>query len=253
MSNTPSVDTSGDHSGDRSSFETTQWSVVLAAGRENDTTRASAALEALCRKYWFPLFVYVQRRGYNAPDAQDLVQGFFARILERNDLQAVRRGQGRFRSYLCVALKNYIANEWKRGAAAKRGGGRVPIALEELIARAPEMPLPADERSPDRVFDQQWALALLDRVFTRLREEHHADGKSRQFECLQGFLVDHASSRSQADIGAELQMTESAVKQAVFRLRQRYQKLLRSEVADTVATLGEVEEEIRQLVTALRS
>jgi RNA polymerase sigma factor (sigma-70 family) len=239
----------GEH---RASFETTQWSVVLAASQEIDSLRARAALEALCRNYWFPLFACARRHGYSAADAQDLVQGFFARILERRDLQSVRKERGRFRSYLLSALKNFMANEWSRAAAQKRGGGAVPIPLDDLVKAHGGADLPVDDRSPDRVFDQQWALALLARVLERLRDEQRGEGRARQFDLLQPFLLEQHGARSQAEIAAELGISEGAVKQAVFRLRQRYRKLMHDEVAHTVGKFDDVEDELRYLVTALR-
>jgi RNA polymerase sigma factor (sigma-70 family) len=236
--------------GQRASFETTQWSVVLAAGQ--DSAKARPALEALCRAYWLPLFVFVRRRGYAVPDAQDLVQGFFARLLERNDLAAVRKERGRFRSYLLGALKHHLVNDWKRASADKRGGGEVPIPLDQLMCLNSGDAMASDQRSPDQAFDRQWALALLDRVLTGMREEQRIAGNEKQFECLQGFLVGSEYTRSQAEIAAELGLSEGAVKQAVFRLRQRYQAVLRMEIAATVATLGDVEEELRNLIAALR-
>jgi len=246
---------SGPHAEDsnpRHSFETTHWSVVLAAGQDSDHDRADSALETLCRSYWFPLFAYVRRSGYQTADAQDLVQGFFARILERKDLQAVRRERGRFRSYMLAALKNFMASEWRRSGAEKRGGGRIPIPLDELLDARADAGIPVDERSPDRVFDQQWAIALVNRVHAGLREEYCADGREKLFERLQGYLADSHLERSQAEIASDLTMTEGAVKQAAFRLRRRHQDLLRTEVAQTVATLGDVDEELRHLIKALR-
>ena len=246
-----SAESAADDLGQRASFETTQWSVVLAAGQES--TKAGPALEALCRAYWLPLFVFVRRRGYATPDAQDLVQGFFARILERNDLAAVRKERGRFRSYLLGALKNHLVNDWKRAGADKRGGGDVPIPLDELMRTNSGVAMASDQRSPDQAFDRQWALALLDRVLAGLREEQRIAGNEKQFECLQGFLVGSQEMRSQAELAADLALSEGAVKQAVFRLRQRYQALLRMEIAATVATLGDVEDELRHLIAALRA
>jgi len=238
----------------RESFETTHWSIVLAAGEHGtrDSAPASAALEELCRRYWLPLYAYARRRGHAEADAQDLVQGFFARILTRRDLAAVRREKGRFRSYLLTAFKHHLANDAEHANAQKRGGGHVPIALHELFRTVPEIALPVDERSPDRVFDQQWALALLRRVLAQLREDESQEGRGRVFDHLQGFLTGGGAAHSQEAIATELGMSEGAVKQAVFRLRQRYQKRLREEVAQTVATVADVEDELRQLVAALR-
>ena len=251
MTKGDSAESAANDFGQRASFETTQWSVVLAAGQES--AKAGPALEALCRAYWLPLFVFVRRRGYAVPDAQDLVQSFFARILERNDLAAVRKERGRFRSYLLGALKNHLVNDWKRAGADKRGGGDVPIPLDELMRTNSGVAMASDQRSPDQAFDRQWALALLDRVLAGLRQEQRIAGKEKQFECLQGFLVGSQETRAQAEIAAELALSEGAVKQAVFRLRQRYQALLRLEIAATVATLGDVEDELRHLIAALRA
>lgn len=235
-------------------FETTQWSVVLrAAGEDENSAEARTALDSLCRCYWQPLLGYVQRQGYSSADAQDLVQGFFARILARRDLQAVRRERGRFRSYLLAALKNFMVNDWKRQAAEKRGGGQASISLEHLAPTGAAEPAVVDGSSPDVLFDRQWALALLERVLEQLRAEHAAEGREAQFARLRPFLVGEADAPSQSEIAAELGLSEGAVKQAVFRLRQRYQKLLRLEVAHTVATIGDVEQEMRHLVAALRS
>ena len=252
MSDADSSEASGELAGGQGSFESTQWSVVLDAAGDQDSAKARTALETLCRAYWHPLFTYLRRRGYHAPDAQDLVQGFFARILERNDLQAVRRERGRFRSYLLAGLKHFLVNDWKRASAEKRGGGQIPIPLDDLIHTQSGELLAADHRTPDQAFDRQWAIALLARVLARLREECFADGRDRQFECLQDFLTGQADPRPQGEIAAELGFSEGAVKQAVFRLRQRYQKLLRMEVAQTVATIGDVDEELRHLIAALR-
>ena len=249
---TPS-DATENSPGTRGSFETTHWSVVLAAGGEQNSATARAALEKLCRTYWCPLYVYVRRQGYSAADAQDLVQGFFARLLARKDLTAVRQERGRFRSYLLGALKHFLINDWKRSVADKRGAGQIPISLDDLMQTHGDVRAEDHRRTPDQSFDHQWALALLGRVLDRLREEHAMEGKTRQFECLQRFLSADHDSRSQSAIGAELGISEGAVKQAVFRLRQRYQKLLRAEVAQTVATLGDVEDELRALIAALRS
>ena len=249
---TPVESDSGPGAGPRA-FETTHWSVVLAAGDDPDSIRARDALETLCRTYWRPLFVYVRRQGHSDADAKDLVQGFFARVLARRDLQGVRRERGRFRSYLLAALKNYLVNDWKHAAAEKRGGGHALVRLDDLDSGMAAASLPAENCSPDRAFDQQWAHALLQRVLGRLREEHVAEGREAHFTCLQAFLTGDAEARPQAEIAAELGLSENAVKQAVFRLRQRYQKLLRAEVANTVATVGDVDQELRQLAAALRA
>jgi RNA polymerase sigma factor (sigma-70 family) len=235
----------------RSGFATTQWSLVLAAADEPDSATARGALETLCRAYWKPLYVYARRQGYGDADAQDLVQGFFARILARRDLKAVRRERGRFRSYLLGALKHFLVNEWKRSTAQKRGGTDTVVSLD--AAHDAGATISDGTRSPDQQFDRQWALALLTRVLEDLRVEHAAEGREAQFRCLRGFLTGDDTTRSQAEIAADLGISEPAVKQAVFRLRQRYQKRLREEVAQTVATFGDVDQELRHLVAALRA
>lgn len=252
MPDSDSSEVAAGATGGRGAFETTHWSIVLDAAQESDSPRARAALETLCRTYWQPLFAYLRQSGCSAPDAQDLVQGFFARLLERNGLQAARQERGRFRSYLLAGLKHFRVNEWERACAGKRGGGQVPIPLDDLIRTQSAELIAADARSPDRAFDRQWAIALLGRVLAQLRAEYSAAGRDRQFECLQGFLTGQRDLRSQAEVAAELGLSEGTLRQAAFRLRQRYQKLLRAEVAQTVATAGEVEEELRHLIAALR-
>jgi RNA polymerase sigma-70 factor (ECF subfamily) len=227
--------------------------MVLAAGQDQNSATARDALETLCRAYWYPLFCYVRRQGESVADAQDLIQEFFAHFLARKDLQAVRRERGRFRSYLLIALKHFLINEWKRASAQKRGGNKIPIPLDDLINERSKELTATDNRPPDLAFDRQWAIAVLNRVLARLREENRDEGKERQFELLQEFLTGHEGSHTQAEIAAELGTSEGAVKQALFRLRQRYQKLLRTEIAHTVATLGDVEEELRHLISVMRS
>jgi RNA polymerase sigma-70 factor (ECF subfamily) len=248
----PPLDLDSERADRRAGFETTHWSVVLAAADAPGSERAQVALEILCRTYWQPLFTFVRRQGYAAADAQDLVQGFFARILARRDLQAVRRERGRFRSYLLGALKNFLVNDWKRASAGKRGGGQPAIPLEPAVE---SLAVASSEHglSPDQQFDRQWALALLARVLEQLRAEHAAEGREAHFRCLCGFLTGDDDIRPQSEIAAELGLSEGAVKQAVFRLRQRYQKKLRAEVAHTVATFGDVDQELRHLAAALRS
>ena len=249
----PTSDTQADSGGaGRSSFETTHWSVVLAAGEEQSSPQAQGALETLCRMYWYPLYAFVRRQGHTEADAQDLVQGFFARILARRDLQAVRRERGRFRSYLLAALKNFMVNEWKHAAAQKRGGGQSPIPLDDLIREHAAHAMASEQQSPDELFDQQWAIALLERVLDQLRAEETAEGRARQFALLRAYLISDGDARPQSEIATELGLSEGAVKQAVFRLRQKYQKLLRAEIANTVATSGDVDQELRHLIAALR-
>ncbi len=231
-------------------FVTTQWTAVLAAGR-SDSTHARTALEKLCRDYWFPLYAYVRRQGHDAHDAQDLTQEFFARLLEKNYLADVQREKGRFRSFLLAAMKHFLANEWHRANAQKRGGGQKLIPLEAGDAESRYGVEPAHNESPDKLFERRWALTVLDLVLTRLREEHVASGKINNFDALKGCLTGDRALLPYAELGATLGMSEGAVKVAVHRLRQRYRELLRAEIANTVATAAEVEEEMRHLFAAL--
>jgi RNA polymerase sigma-70 factor (ECF subfamily) len=231
-------------------FATTHWSVVLAAG-EGDSPQAADALARLCRAYWFPLYAYVRRQGHDVPDAQDLTQEFFARLLEKNYLKSAAREKGRFRSFLLIALKRFLANEWERARAQKRGGGQALIELDAASAEERYRLEPADVASADRVYERRWALALLDQVLLRLRDEAARAGKAGQFELLKAFLYGEKAPLSQLEIGARLGLSESAIKSAVHRLRQRYRELLRQEVAQTVASPADAEDELRHLLNVL--
>lgn len=234
------------------SFDTTRWSLVAAAGQGEPSGPAAEAMETLCRRYWQPLFVFLRRTGHSRSDSQDLVQGLFAQILERRDLRAVRRDKGRFRSYLLAALRNYRINQWKREHAGKRGRG-FTLSLDELNEVDSSQQFFADDGSPDEIFDRQWAVALLRRVLDRLRDECIASGREAQFQALHVYLDPHGTPRSQAAIAESLGISIGAVKQAVLRLRRRYRALLMEEVADTVSVAGDVEDEIRHLIAALRA
>src|SRR4030095_5558738 len=232
-------------------FVTTHWSVVLAA--QGHSTAGDEALEKLCRTYWWPLYGFVRRNGHNPEEAQDLTQGFFELLLERHDLNAVRREKGRLRSYLLVSLKNFMAKARRREFAIKRGEGRALVPLEELLARERVGAEPSDSLTADRIFERRWALTLLEQVLTRLESEYRAAGNGRLFECLKDFLSDEPGQRSQADVATELGMTENAVKQAFHRLRRRYRELLRDEIAQTVAVPGDVEDEMRHFISVLQT
>src|SRR5437867_2818067 len=232
-------------------FVTTQWSVVLTA--QGESPAADEALEKLCRTYWWPLYGFVRRHGYGPEEAQDLTQGFFALLLERRDLDAVRQEKGRLRSYLLVSLKNFLAKAKRRELAAKRGEGRALVPLDELLAREHADLEPADNLTADRIFERRWALTLLDQVLTRLESEYRSAGNAKLFDCLKQFLSDEPGGRSQAEVAAELGMTENAVKQAFHRLRQRYRQLLHDEIAQTVAVPGDVEGELRYFISVLQA
>lgn len=235
-----------------SRFETTHWSVVLLAGRD-DSAPAREALDALCRTYWAPLHAYVRRRGYPPDEAQDLTQEFFARLLASRDLTRVDRAKGRFRSFLLASLQHFLANDWNRSQAQKRGGGaeHVPFDAESTyVAPGSE---PADTLSPERVFERQWALALLNGVLDDLQREYASDGKAALFDALKGLLVGERPSTHYRQVGAGLGLSEGAVKVAAHRLRARYRDRVRQTIADTVASPDQVDDEIRHLFAALGS
>lgn len=235
---------------DRSRFHTTRWSMVLAAGNSaHPDFRPS--LESLCEIYWYPLYAYIRRRGCDADTAQDLAQGFFSNLLERGSLRIADPDRGRFRSFLLTSLKNYMTNEWDRERAQKRGGGREPIPLDLDTAEGRYQREPADDRAPDRYFARRWALALLDRTMERLRQEMGRSGGPERFERLSPFLTGDDAGTPYKRVAAELDMSESAVKVAIHRMRKRYGQLLREEVAQTVDDPSRVDEEIRYLFGAL--
>src|SRR5690348_3135398 len=230
--------------GNAAEFATTHWSVVVGAARR-DSPEALGALDKLCRTYWYPIYMFVRRKGYTSHEAEDLTQEFFARLVNGRDLEAVRREKGRFRSYLLVSLKHFLVNEWKRGQTQKRGGGQnlVPLdlALAENLYSAEASPV----QTPENAFERRWAFTLLETVLGRLQAEYADSERGKLFHCLQDYLSSEAPPRSQEAIATELGMTEGAVKQAVHRLRRRYRELLREEIAHTVATVGDVEDELR--------
>ena len=231
-------------------FVTTRWSLVVSAGR-NDTPQARNALEKLCRSYWFPIYAFVRRQGHGPHDAQDLTQEFFTRLLEKQQLAAADPAKGRFRSFLLAALKHFLANEWDKARAQKRGGGRVLIPIDVAAAETSCGVDPADNLTADKIFERRWALTLLEHVLGRLRAEYVSDGRENLFEQLKPTLTEASRTVAYAEIANRLGTTEGAVKVAVHRLRQRYREVLRAEIADTVAGPGEVEDEIRNLFAAL--
>ena len=227
-------------------FRTTHWSVVLAA-QDGQGGTTSRALETLCRAYWYPLYVFVRRRGHDAADAQDLTQEFFAHLLQRDFLRNVAREKGRFRSFLLAALKNFLATEWRRESAAKRGGGRVFVSWEDLQAEERYAGEAAEESVPERLYDRRWALTVMQQAMARLREEFVATGKNRQFDRLKPFLSREGTREDYAAVAGQLQVTPGAVTVAVHRFRRRYGELVRAVVAETVAGPDEVEDELRFL------
>ena len=231
-------------------FADTHWSVVLAAG-DSTSPQSVEALEKLCRTYWYPLYAFVRRQGRSEHDAKDLTQGFFAHLLERRAFRSVVQHRGRFRSFLLKSLKNYLADQYEHQHAQKRGGGQVPISIDAQEAEQRYQLEPATLDTPERVFEQRWALALLDAVLLRLELEYATAGKGSLFSLLRDFLLDTAQGKTYADIAAQVGMSEEAVKKASQRMRQRYQQIIREEISHTVATAGEVEEEMRYLWSVL--
>jgi RNA polymerase sigma factor (sigma-70 family) len=230
-------------------FVTTHWSVILSAGR-SDTPRAAEALQRLCEIYWDPLYAYVRRRGYSPHDAQDLTQGFFTRLLERKAVTKVDRGKGKFRSFLLASMNHFLSDEWDKGRAQKRAGGQL-FSLDLDSAETRYLRQSDDALAAEKTFERRWALTLLEQVYDFLRAEYRRDGKGELFEALRFSLMGERSAVPYADLARRLNMNEGAVKVAVHRLRQNYRKRLRAQIAETVATPEEVEEELRCLLRAL--
>lgn len=231
-------------------FATTHWTAVLTAGRGH-SPQADGALEELCRTYWYPLYAYIRRQGHSREDAQDLTQGFFAGLLEKNYLESVSSDKGKFRSFLLMAVKRFLANEWDRASRQKRGGGIQPLSLDWQDADTRYQINPADDLSPDKLYDRAWALVVLEHVITRLRDEQHAEGKAGWYETLKPFLMMGKSEIPYARAAAELKTTEGAVRVAVHRLRRRYRELLRAEITQTLANPAQADEEMQALFSAL--
>jgi len=235
-------------------FTSTQWSLVLAAGQRS-TPEAEQALAKLCGAYWPPIYAYLRRRGYSTPEAEDLTQSFFVRLLEKNYLRDANPERGKFRSFLLASLKHFLANEWDRAQARKRGGQFQFIGLEEIAAQENARQLDRYTLTPEEQFERQWALTALNRVFARLEEEYKDAGKARLFDHLKDFLIGTDGLPYQ-QVAVSLEMSEGAVKTAVHRLRGRFRKLLRAEIAETLPhpdNQDEVDGEIRYLLKTLTS
>ncbi len=231
-------------------FMTTRWSVVRAAG-DSAAPEHQKALSALCETYWFPLYAYLRRRGHDANEAADFTQAFFAQMLDKHYLRQVRPAPGKFRSFLLTALKHFVANEYKRARAKKRGGGRSILSLDHDEAESRYALEPATDISPERLFEKSWALTVLRQTMDRLQAELAAKKREKLFEQLRAYLVADQAAIPYADLADQLDMSEGAVRVAAHRLRKRCKEILREEVAQTVATRDEVDEEIRGLFAAL--
>ena len=239
------------HGGQRN-FATTHWSIVVAAGRSS-SPEAKTALATLCETYWFPLYAFVRRQGYDAQNAQDLTQGFFTRLLEKEDLRDAQQERGKFRSFLLASMKHFLINEWDHTQAQKRGGGRRVLSLDFDEAESRLQLEPSHEQTPEVLFEKQWALTLLDRVRIVLREEFVQAHKAKQFDRLQVYLTGEQSAGTYAEVAEQLGISEAAVKMAVGRLRRRFHDSLRKEIAQTVATEDVVDDEIRALMDTLQA
>ncbi len=239
-------------SGDRPWFTTTHWSVVLAAG-QRASPNSRRALATLCERYWFPLYAYVRRSGFSSHDAEEMTQEFLAQLIEKDYLRDVDRQRGKFRSFLLAALKHFLSKQRDRARAKKRGGGRCAFSLDFRDAESRYKLEPADDLTPERLYERRWALTLLDQVVQRLQQEFSDAGKSAVFERLKGALTGGRDSPSYRQIAEDLAMTEGSVKAAVHRLRRRYRELLKSEIAQTVEDPAEVDDELNDLFAAVRA
>lgn len=235
----------------RGHFATTRWSVVLAAGEDMSSATAREALATLCETYWYPLYAFLRGRGYGAEDAQDLTQAFFARVLEKHTIGHADPARGRFRSFLLMSLKNFAANEHDREIAKKRGGGVPIVSLEFEGAEGRFQMEPANDETPEKIFDRRWALTLLEHVLSRLKAEIARSGKQSQFEGLKTYLTGDQPQLSYAQTASDLGMSEGAVKVAVHRLRRHFRDLVRDEIAQTVSSPEEIEDELRHLWSAV--
>jgi RNA polymerase sigma-70 factor (ECF subfamily) len=231
-------------------FETTHWSLVLAAGGD-DSAAARRALESLCTTYWYPLYAFVRRSGRSAEDARDLTQAFFLSLLERRDFTGLRQERGRFRAFLLASARHFLANDIGRQRAAKRGGGVPHLSLETGEAEGRYQHEPADPATPETLFDRRWALTSIERVLGVLKREHEAAGRAREFDLLKASLLGEAPPGGYEAVAEALESTEGAVKTAIHRLRRRFQDELRRQIAETVEHEALVDDEIRYLIRAI--
>lgn len=231
-------------------FTTTHWTVVLAAG-QGGSPAAFQALERLCQTYWYPLYAYVRRQGYPPEDAQDLTQAFFERVLEKNYLAQVDRDRGRFRAFLLAALKHFLSDQRDHDRAAKRGGGKPLLPLDAQEGEERYLLEPPDPLTPEKLYERRWALTVLEQARVRLRNEFAAAGKSDLYEALTGLETGEDTKLTYAELGQRLGRSESALKSAALRLRRRYGELIREEIAHTVASASEIEEEVRYLLAVV--
>jgi RNA polymerase sigma-70 factor (ECF subfamily) len=233
-------------------FDTTQWSLVLAAGdREHPAQRE--ALATLCKDYWSPIYAYIRRLGHDADSSRDLTQGFFARLLEKDYLASARQERGRFRSFLLASVKHYLSHERDRERAQKRGGGVVPLPLDRETAERQYQRIRSKDAGPDRIFEKRWAVAILEKALTLLRQEMERDGQAERFRQLSGTLTGETIEGGYRQAAEALELSEQTIKVAVHRMRRRFSGLVREEVERTVDDPSEVDEEIRYLFSTIRA
>jgi len=232
-------------------FATTQWSVVLNAA-DSVSPEAATALETLCRSYWYPLYVYIRRRGYDTETAKDLTQEFFAQLLAKRLLHAVDPTKGKFRAWLLGVMKHFLAHEWTKRRAQKRENCHTMFSFDELDAETRYQLEPSEEWSPEKLFDRRWALTVLEHAATKLRQEFQDSQRADLFTAIKDFLSIEGTSSTYEQCAAGIGLSVSAVKNAIHRLRKRYQQLIREEIAQTVSTASEVDEEIRYLLAIVR-
>jgi len=231
-------------------FASTHWSLVLAAG-QSDSPQAIEALETLCRTYWYPVYSYVRRKGRDVHEAQDLTQEFFCRVIERHFLRAADRKRGKFRSFLLASLEHFLAKEWNRAHRKKRGGGLTIVSLEDGTGESRYHIQASETLAPEKLFEREWALAVVEEGMTKLRAEYTGSGRGEIFELLKPLLSSDCGGQPYPELAARLHLTEGALRVAVHRLRQRYGECLREVIAQTVSRADEVEEEIAHLLSAL--
>ena len=233
-------------------FATTRWSLVLAAG-EKSNAHSAEALASLCEMYWYPVYAFIRRQGPPAEDAADLTQEFFARVLEKNYFHDADPARGRFRAFLCASVRHFLSNERDRAHTLKRGGNQPPISLDAEAAEGTYRIEPRDDLTPETLFDRRWALVLLDRVLTRLRDHHVSAGKGEMFDRLKGSLIGDGTGVPHADVARALGMTEGAVRVAVHRLRRQFRDTLIQEIGETVSDPTDISGEIEYLMKAVRA
>ena len=241
-----------DNTEEKRDFATTHWSVVLTAGNPRHR-EARNALTQLCQTYWYPVYAYVRRRVPSVDEAQDLTQEFFAHLIEKNTVGAADPTRGRFRAFLLTALKNFLANQWQKAHAQKRGGDRKILSLDFPAGETQFAAVSASTATADQLFEKEWAISLLDHVVSALRDEYIRKGKQPIFETLKGTISANEQAIPYAQAAHELGISENATQVAVHRLRKRYRELLRREIGQTVCESGEVDDEIRSLISAFSS